>query len=116
VTAAPPALVCEFSHILDLTFDPSLAGGFDGGAGRMAKTAGKAEQRAAVVERLSARLERLADLIHGVSRPGPEPGTPKEEKPPEGTEPEQLPEAPKVVRGELGVAGPILIGATLALR
>ena len=82
----------------------------------MARAAGKAEQRAAVVERLGVRLERLADLIHGVSRPDPGPGAPEEEKPPEGAESEQPPEAPKVIRGQLGVAGPILIGATLALR
>jgi hypothetical protein len=82
----------------------------------MAKTAGKAEQRAAVVERLGARLERLADLIHGVSRPDPGPEASAEEKPPEEAEPEQPPKAPKVIRGSLGVAGPIVIGATLALR
>jgi hypothetical protein len=80
--------------------------------------AGKAEQRAAVVERLGARLERLADLIHGVSRPDPRPEAPEpeEEKPSGGAEPGQPPKAPKVIRGHLGVAGPILIGATLALR
>jgi hypothetical protein len=82
----------------------------------MAKTAGKAEQRATVVERLGARLERLADLIHGVSRPDTGPGESAEEKPPEEAEPEQPSAAPKVIRGSLGVAGPIVIGATLALR
>jgi hypothetical protein len=82
----------------------------------MARTAGKVEQRAAVVERLGARLERLADLIHGVSRPDPGPKAPEEERPPDQAEAEQPPAAPKVIRGSLGVAGPIVIGATLALR
>jgi hypothetical protein len=81
----------------------------------MARTTEKAEQRAAVAKRLGARLERLADLIHGVSQPDPGPKEPKKE-PPGEAEPERSSAAPKVVRGDLGVTGPIVIGTTLALR
>ena len=75
----------------------------------------KVDQRAAVIERLGARLDRLADLIHGVSRPDAQPEAPTAGEPsPQGTEPRR-PAARKVIRGQLGAVGPTVVG-TLALR